>query len=75
MWLVKRGADLTIQDKKGDSARDLALPWVQKDLDGMIFNELCINSSVVAASGKYEEEGNLLFEFEINLYFCSSSTY
>lgn len=36
VWLVKRGADPNLPDKKGFSAIDLALPFLQKDLQGMI---------------------------------------
>lgn len=34
VWLVKRGADPNLPDKKGFSAIDLALPFLQKDLRG-----------------------------------------
>jgi ankyrin repeat protein len=34
LWLVKQGANLHIEDKRGYSARDLALGYFQTELDG-----------------------------------------
>jgi len=33
IWLVKMGANLHLSDRKGITARDLAQPWIQKELD------------------------------------------
>mmetsp|Transcript_14843 Transcript_14843/g.20722 ORF Transcript_14843/g.20722 Transcript_14843/m.20722 type:complete len:269 (-) Transcript_14843:70-876(-) len=32
-WLVKRGANLHLADRRGETPRDLALPFLQKELD------------------------------------------
>lgn len=32
--LVKQGADINLQDRRGHSPRDLALGFLQKELDG-----------------------------------------
>ena len=32
-WLVKHGANLHLADRRGETPRDLALPFLQKDLD------------------------------------------
>jgi ankyrin repeat protein len=36
VWLVKRGADPYIPDKKGFTPMDLALPFVQQELKGPV---------------------------------------
>jgi hypothetical protein len=36
IWFLQQGANMHLPDKRGYSARDMALPFVQKDLDGKL---------------------------------------
>lgn len=37
VWLVKQGADITIEDIRGFTPYDMALPWLQKEMKEAVY--------------------------------------
>jgi hypothetical protein len=40
IWLARLGADIHKADRKGVTPRDLAQPWIQKELDEAILGKV-----------------------------------
>ena len=36
-WLVKQGADITVEDVRGFTPYDMALPWLQKEMKEAVY--------------------------------------
>ena len=41
VWLVRQGADITIEDVRGFTPYDMALPWLQKEMKGNLIKTHC----------------------------------